>query len=284
MDNQSANQEYHMSKNETTRLLPHHQSTDLGHGGSQGDRMVSARGRSKIGLLFTAACAVILSCELFLRNKPMSTFDLELQVKSDKPFSLSHNVEHLIGKNHHQGLHHHHFRNDDNTTYLSRWVQQPPHVRCEHVMELFHQRDAGTNPLDLEMRYLAQSVDANVFFRATANIFWTDFVKRVWGDNFTSQFLLHNDPDSDDSKQQDNDDPENRQKLGGVPLTRKSVWTWVTGDQHLSNFGGTYVRHVTYMFLHLPCSQLNQMTHSIYVANVWGSLEESSRCRGFRCE
>jgi hypothetical protein len=34
----------------------------------------------------------------------------------------------------------------------------------------------------------------------------------------------------------------------GSPLQRTSTWTWVTGDQHLSNFGAWQVPVMDYSF------------------------------------
>jgi hypothetical protein len=261
MGGQLPNHECNKNKSEMTHLLPHHESNRRRHGSSQDDCMIPTRWSSKIGVLLTTACAVFFGCVLFLENKPISASVLLDKVKggsddnvgSDQLFTLPPQIEHLIGGNQHETEHHQHYLNDDNTTYLSRWVPRTPSARCEHVMELFRLRDEGMHPLDLKMRYLAQSVDPNVFYRATAFIFWADFVERIWVGNFTSQFLLHNDPDSDDSRHTLNDDPENKQTLKNAPLTRKSVWTWVTGDQHLSNFGGRYMRQETDLLLHLHC-------------------------------
>jgi len=141
-------------------------------------------------------------------------------------------------------------RNKHDQTFLSSFGPPAAKPRCEVVIDLFLQRDEGTPPDDLKKRYLAQYVDPNVFYRATAHIFWHDFTpSSSWmPGNFTKNFLLHNDPDSIDDGESvsleerfkmNPDSLENIQKLNGVPMVPKNVWTWVTGDQHLSNFGGT---------------------------------------------
>ena len=241
MNDQNPHPTYNTYNSERSHLLPDYLSVARIVDSLQEDHTISAhRWKSKIGLLVAAAVGVMCSCALFLRNNPSDNVPI-LTAQIGEGFTLPPRVEHMIGVYHHQSTHHHHYPNDDNTTYLSRWVLVNPFRRCDWVMDQFRLRDEGTPPLDLQKRYLAQSVDDNVFFRATAHLFWTDFHGRVWGHNFTDQFLLHNDPDSDDKKQYADDDPENKQRLDSVKLTRKSVWTWVTGDQHLSNFGGTFL-------------------------------------------
>jgi uncharacterized protein (DUF2252 family) len=111
-------------------------------------------------------------------------------------------------------------------------VVQP---RCAHVMEQFHQRDKGSTPSQLKSRYQKQSVDSNVFYRATANIFWNDFVQGHWGDGLTESFT--NGDSTTTTTLEDN-----------VPLDPKSTFTWVTGDQHLSNFGAFRNRHGDIVF------------------------------------
>ena len=98
-------------------------------------------------------------------------------------------------------------------------VPPTPSKRCQWVIDSFVEKD-GPDPDGkiLGERYKAQSLDYNIFYRATAHIFWKDF-SNEWGN--LSRLLL---------------DQEVELK-GDVPLTPKSTWTWVTGDQHLSNFG-----------------------------------------------
>ena len=102
--------------------------------------------------------------------------------------------------------------------------------RCEWVMKQFHTRDIDYTPAQLEYRYKTQSTDANVFYRATAHIFWNDFVSGRWGDSLTKTLK------------------ESATLQDGVPLDRMSTYTWVTGDQHLSNFGAFLNRHGDVVF------------------------------------
>ena len=122
---------------------------------------------------------------------------------------------------------------DDDDTDTSIW--EPPEAirRCDWVVDRFTERDQGvttTDPSELAARYTLQSTDANVFYRATARIFWNDFVTGNWGRHLTQTIW------------------NQATLLEGVPLTRKSTWTWVTGDQHLSNFGAWRNRHGEVVF------------------------------------
>ena len=101
------------------------------------------------------------------------------------------------------------------------------HERCPYVIETFDQQNEGVTNMDfLREKYKAQSIDPNVFYRATALLFWKDFGSGHWGreQNKTISFddlvLLK------DAKYED-----------GAPISPMSTWTWITGDQHLSNFG-----------------------------------------------
>jgi Uncharacterized protein conserved in bacteria (DUF2252) len=107
----------------------------------------------------------------------------------------------------------------------AKLVLRGPRERCDWVMDRFRERDEGTAPGDLRKRYLAQSQDPNVFYRATASLFWHDFVNKA--PNFTEIVLFQNDAYR-----------YSKHELMGVKVRPRDLWTWVTGDQHLSNFGG----------------------------------------------
>jgi len=100
-----------------------------------------------------------------------------------------------------------------------------PRKRCDWLSEKIQEKDAGKAEEDLRKQYAAQSLDSNVFFRATAHVFWNDFVVGNWG-NWTLSTL----------------------KLPKKTLDPKSTYTWVTGDQHLSNFGAWRNRHGKVVF------------------------------------
>ena len=101
------------------------------------------------------------------------------------------------------------------------------HERCEYVADAFElqNRDAHDRA-KLKRKYAAQSADANVFYRATALLMWQDFARGLWG--------------REQGKSVDFDDLvslENAIYEDGSAMSPKSTWTWITGDQHLSNFG-----------------------------------------------
>ena len=144
-----------------------------------------------------------------------------------------------------------------------------PKDRCPWVLDSFAARDGpdpnGTDTF-LADKYALQSQDFNIFFRASAPIFWHDYVKGNWGD-YTRELFQDLDPS----------------------LSDKSTWTWVrtymcvcvrvyfgrlgleyvfvlvymahthttlsqqqqqqvTGDQHMSNFGAWRNRHKDIVF------------------------------------
>lgn len=141
------------------------------------------------------------------------------------------------------GRHHDH-NNDDERQHQVEWEGvawnnlakkgwEPPQAeaRCEWVLARFFERDVDI-PKDEALRiYKIQSQDPNVFYRATANVFWHDFVDHHWGDGLVNSI-----------------DQNKHYLKGGVPLTPFSTWTWVTGDQHLSNFGAWRNRHHDVVF------------------------------------
>ena len=99
--------------------------------------------------------------------------------------------------------------------------------RCPYVIQTFQVQNSDiTNMEFLTEKYNAQSTSPNIFYRATALLFWQDFGTGYWGrdENRSIDFgdlVLLNDARYED----------------GTPLSPKSTWTWITGDQHLSNFG-----------------------------------------------
>lgn len=109
------------------------------------------------------------------------------------------------------------------------WEPPTAETRCEWVLARFFERDVGIPKDEAMRRYRIQSQDPNVFYRATAHVFWHDFVDKKWGDGLTSI-------------------SEHAHLKGGIKLTPFSTWTWVTGDQHLSNFGAWRNRHNDVVF------------------------------------
>jgi hypothetical protein len=102
------------------------------------------------------------------------------------------------------------------------WVAPEAKKRCEWISNHYAEKDSKLSKDDLHTKYKAQGKDANSFYRATADLFWHDFVNGGWGE---FDLLRLADPLKD-----------------GSPLQRTSTWTWVTGDQHLSNFGAFHAR------------------------------------------
>lgn len=164
--------------------------------------------------------------------KPKSEFQSEGTTKY--PIDLEGKSHHGHKKSHHghkKSYHghkksHHGHKDDDNKTI---WHPEPAASRCKWVVALFTERDAGKTHKELRKQYAVQVTDFNVFYRATAHIFWLDFVAYNW-----SQGCLEN--------------IQNPTLYDGTPLEPKSMWTWVTGDQHLSNFGAWHNRHGDLVF------------------------------------
>ena len=102
------------------------------------------------------------------------------------------------------------------------WVAPEAKKRCDWISNHYAEKDSKLSKDDLHTKYKAQGKDANSFYRATADLFWHDFVNGGWGE---FDLLRLADPLKD-----------------GSPLQRTSTWTWVTGDQHLSNFGAFHAR------------------------------------------
>lgn len=101
------------------------------------------------------------------------------------------------------------------------------HRRCEYVTDTFELQNADAHDkAKLKRKYAAQSADVNVFYRATALLMWQDFARGLWGE--------------EQGKSVDFDDLvslKNAIYEDGSAMSPKSTWTWITGDQHLSNFG-----------------------------------------------
>ena len=101
--------------------------------------------------------------------------------------------------------------------------------RCPYVIQTFADQNGGVSQDFLKEKYIAQSVDPNVFYRATALIFWKDFGSQHaqrWGEDQSKSINLEELVLLDEATYED-----------GTPLSPLSTWTWITGDQHLSNFG-----------------------------------------------
>ena len=112
-------------------------------------------------------------------------------------------------------------------TTKSREVRIPtPEKRCTYVVNTFEQQNQGFDEDFLRDKYKVQSADPNVFYRATALLFWQDFGTGMWGKDQNKSIVLDDLVMLNDATYAD-----------GTPMSPMSAWTWVTGDQHLSNFG-----------------------------------------------
>jgi uncharacterized protein (DUF2252 family) len=182
---------------------------------------------------------IAISARLFGRESDPDGDDVvqyEDEVKSESKFqsdTINYPID-LEGKSHHghKKWHHgheksHHGHKDDNNK--TKWRPEPAANRCKWVVDLFTERDAGKTHKELREQYAAQSTDFNVFYRATAHIFWLDFAAGNWSRDCLANI-------------------EHPTLYDGTPLEPKSMWTWVTGDQHLSNFGAWHNRHGDLVF------------------------------------
>ena len=100
------------------------------------------------------------------------------------------------------------------------WEAPAPHARCAWIEAEARARDAGKTKDELAAQYAVVAEDANSFYRGTAHLFWYDFVVGGWGEYDLEEIGLAEPKLAD-----------------GSPIGRTATWTWVTGDQHLSNFG-----------------------------------------------
>ena len=99
--------------------------------------------------------------------------------------------------------------------------------RCPYVIDVFEQENRGITDREfLRAKYVTQSTDMNVFYRATCLLFWKDFAAGHWGRDQNRNINLDDMVLLEKAKYED-----------GTYMSPMSTWTWITGDQHLSNFG-----------------------------------------------
>lgn len=99
--------------------------------------------------------------------------------------------------------------------------------RCPYVIDVFELENQGITDREfLRAKYLTQSTDMNVFYRATCLLFWKDFAAGHWGRDQNRSINLDDMVLLEKAKYED-----------GTYMSPMSSWTWITGDQHLSNFG-----------------------------------------------
>lgn len=115
-----------------------------------------------------------------------------------------------------------------------------PFSRCDYVVRVtnaYARGGVGDDDDNVRARFAAQSTDANTFYRATARLFWRDFGSNSY-QNQTTHWT-----ESDFSTYWIQD-----LQVEGTNVSLKSLWTWTTGDQHLSNFGAWRNRHGDVVF------------------------------------
>ena len=93
-----------------------------------------------------------------------------------------------------------------------------PFARCEYVEDVMLDYVHGD---DQEASFKAQAQDPSVFYRATARIFWRDF----GSNSYENQTTHWTENDFQSYWIQD-------LQIEGTNVSLKSLWTWVTGDQH----------------------------------------------------
>lgn len=92
--------------------------------------------------------------------------------------------------------------------------------RCDYVIQTFADQNVGVAHDFLKEKYATQAVDPNVFYRATALLFWKDFAGKHWGKDQNMSIDLGKLVLLDEERYAD-----------GTPLSPMSTWTWITGDQ-----------------------------------------------------
>ena len=114
------------------------------------------------------------------------------------------------------------------STSFAQVLVPDAYKRCSYVVDTFERRNANVSDKKaLKEMYMAQSVDYNVFYRATAILFWWDFAAGTWGKEQHRSLNLDDLVELGLATYED----------GITPMSPFSTWTWITGDQHLSNFG-----------------------------------------------
>lgn len=101
-----------------------------------------------------------------------------------------------------------------------------PVKRCRWVIKQSNAQRGNLDNATLRKKYHLQVQDPNMYYRGVAFLFWQDFVGGGWGHYELNTIKA----------------------LGSPPVPRFNTWTWITGDQHLSNFGAWKNRHGDVLF------------------------------------
>jgi uncharacterized protein (DUF2252 family) len=218
--------------NESTRLLSsrlREQVQERRHP-SQKKRRTS-KWTVAVVLPMIAACGFAMSAYLLFGQVTPESEQEEVKFIGEDVFQYKSKFEselatpeiELEGRSH-EGKSHHSDSDD-----MNQWQPQPATRRCKWVVDVFTESDAGKSHHYLRKQYAVQAESFNVFYRATARIFWLDFSAGNWSHGCLANI-------------------DNATLYDGTPLEPKSMWTWVTGDQHLSNFGAWHNRHGDLVF------------------------------------
>ena len=98
--------------------------------------------------------------------------------------------------------------------------------RCEWVVAQVRSHNANKSADVLEAQFSMQASSLNMYYRGVDYMFWRDFLRHGWGDFDLAKYLALGKPTTG---------PRGHEVQNEI--IRTSAWTWITGDQHLSNFG-----------------------------------------------
>ena len=109
--------------------------------------------------------------------------------------------------------------------------------RCEWVVAQARSHNANKSAEVLEAQFSMQASSLNMYYRGVDYMFWNDFLRHGWGDfDFAKYTALGKPVVGPGGHEVQNE------------IIRTSAWTWITGDQHLSNFGAWRNRAVEVVF------------------------------------
>lgn len=165
--------------------------------------------------------------------------------------------------------------------------------RCDWLIGQFIERDKGLSLSEEKLieRYHVQAKDSNSYYRSSAHIFWHDFVTESFWNEMVLSLSSPSSPTSSlndddiknnvDTKQLENDN--SIQDLD-YHFNRKSTWTWVTGDQHLSNFGTWKNRHGCIVYNINDYDEATVYDFQIDITRVAVSIVDHSLSNGLSTE
>lgn len=102
--------------------------------------------------------------------------------------------------------------------------------RCDFVVSKFEERDSWMTAGKRKERYTVQVEDFTSYLRSSNHVFLQDFLGEEIGGKLLASVS------------------EDAMLPGSSPVSPKSTWTWISGDQHLENFGAYKNRHGDVVF------------------------------------